>query len=143
MSNFRASVIGMARFHLLSVRSFRSRGSGSSERRALPLSAQWINRNRWSQSLGARINGMKKGASGPLRKFESWFRPHRCADLPIDDSGFGINAADTRVLLERLKALPNSEIRARQRLYIEMHVRRERPWRWFRRARMPTIRAVG
>jgi len=85
------------------------------------------------------LNGRKNGASGPLRIFESWFRPHRCNDLLIDDSGFGINAADMRV---RLKALPNSEIRARQRLYIEMHVRRERPWRWFRRARMPTIRAV-
>ena len=71
------------------------------------------------------LNGRKKGASGPLRIFESWFRPHRCTDLLIDDSGFGINAADTRVLLERLKALPNSEIRARQRLYIEMHARRE------------------
>ena len=91
------------------------------------------------------LNGTKKGASGPLRIFETWFRPYRCADLFIDDSvyrkdPFGINAADTRALLERLKALPNSEIRARQRLYIETRVRRERLWRWFRIARMPTAR---
>ena len=89
------------------------------------------------------LNGTKKGALGPLRIFETWFRPYRCADLLIDDSvfrmdPFGINAADTRVLLERLKALPNSEIRARERLYGETLVRRERLWRWFRRA-PPTI----
>jgi hypothetical protein len=93
------------------------------------------------------LNGTKKGASGPLRVFETWFRPYRCADLLIDDSvfgmdPFGINAADTRALLDRLKALPNTEIRARERLYIEMRVRRERLWRWFRRARTPTIGAV-
>jgi len=90
------------------------------------------------------LNGTKKGARGPLRIFETWFRPYRCADLLIDDSvfrmdPFGINAADTRALLERLKALPNTEIRARERLYIEMLVRRQRLWRWFRRARTPTI----
>jgi hypothetical protein len=90
------------------------------------------------------LNGTKKGASGPLRIFETWFRPYRCADLLIDDSvfgmdPFGIAAADTRALLERL---PNSEIRARQRLYLEMRVRRERRWRWFRMARLPTIREV-
>lgn len=55
---------------------------------------------------------------------------------------FGINAADTRVLLERLKSLPNTEVRAREHLYIEMRVRRERVWRWFRRARTPIIGAV-
>jgi len=95
------------------------------------------------------LNGTKKGASGPLRIFETWFRPYRCADLFIDDTvfgmdPFGINAAETRALLERLKALPNSEIRARQHLCIEMRLRREWLWRWFRRARipMPTIRAV-
>src|SRR4029453_15361868 len=88
------------------------------------------------------LNGTKKGASGPLRIFETWLRPYRCADLLIDDSGFGINAADTRVLLERLKAFPNTEIHARERLYIDMRVRRERLWRWFRRARMPTIRGL-
>jgi hypothetical protein len=55
---------------------------------------------------------------------------------------FGINATDMRALLERLKALPNSEIRARERLYIEMLVRRERLWRWFRRAQTPTIGTV-
>ena len=51
------------------------------------------------------LNGTKKGASGPLRVFETWFRPYRCADLLIDDSvfgmdPFGINAADTRALLD-------------------------------------------
>src|SRR5262245_19088856 len=59
------------------------------------------------------LNGSKKGAIGPLRIFETWFRPYRCADLQIDDSvfsmdPFGINATDTRALLERLKALPNT-----------------------------------
>jgi hypothetical protein len=93
------------------------------------------------------LNGTTKGASGPLRIFETWFRPYRCADLLIDDSlssmdPFGINAADTRVLLERLKALPNTEVRAREHFYIEMRVRRERLWRWFRRARTPIIGAV-
>src|SRR5215475_6673083 len=64
------------------------------------------------------LNGTKKGASGgPLPIFETWFRPDRCADLLIDDPVFGaysygINAADTRVLFERLMALPNAEIRA-------------------------------
>jgi len=90
------------------------------------------------------LNGTKTGAIGPMRIFETWFRPYRCADLLIDDSvfskdPFGINAADTRALLERLKALANTEIRARERLYIEMLVRRERRWRWFRRAQTPTI----
>ena len=93
------------------------------------------------------LNGTKKGAIGPLRIFETWFRPYRCADLHIDDSvfsmdPFGINATDTRALLERLKALPNAEIRARERLYIEMLMRRERLWRWFRRAQTPTIGTV-
>src|SRR5689334_20176435 len=93
------------------------------------------------------LNGTQGGAIGPLRIFETWFRPYRCADLLIDDSmlekdPFGINAADTRALLERLKALPNTEIRARERLYIEMRVRRERLWRWFRSARTLSVGAA-
>ena len=50
---------------------------------------------------------------------------------------FGINAADTRALLERLKALPNSEIRARARSYAEMRARRERLWSWLERLNCP------
>jgi hypothetical protein len=93
------------------------------------------------------LNGTQGGAIGPLRIFETWFRPYRCADLLIDDSilekdPFGMNAADTRALLERLQALPNTEIRARERLYIEMRVRRERLWRWFRSARTSSVGAA-
>ena len=93
------------------------------------------------------LNGTKKGASGPLRIFETWFRPYRCADLLIDNSvfgmdPFGINAADTRALLERLKALPNTEIRARARSYAEMRARRERLWSWLRKPRTPTVAAT-
>jgi hypothetical protein len=93
------------------------------------------------------LNGTKKGASGPLRIFETWFRPHRCADLLIDGSvsgmpAYGVDAVDTRVLLEGLKALPNSEIRARDRSYAEMRARRERLWSWLRRPRIPAVAAT-
>ena len=55
------------------------------------------------------FNGTKKGASGPLRIFETWFRPYRCADLLIDDSVFGMDAADTQALLEPIRAIqPNA-----------------------------------
>src|SRR5262249_16141959 len=94
------------------------------------------------------LNGTTKGAIGPLRIFETWFRPYPCPHLHIDHSvftmnPFGIHATDTRALLDRLKAHPNTEIRARERLYIEMLVLQERLWRWFRRAQTPTIGRVG
>lgn len=55
------------------------------------------------------LNGTTKGASGPLRIFETWFRPYRCADLLIDDSAFGMDAADTQALLEPIRAIqPNA-----------------------------------
>ena len=93
------------------------------------------------------LNGTKKGASGPLRIFETWFRPYRCADLLIDDSVFGMDAfgmdgADTQALLERLKALSNTEIRARARSYAEKRARRERLWSWLRIPRRPIVAAV-
>ncbi len=93
------------------------------------------------------LNGTKKGASGPLRIFETWFRPHRCADLLIDDlvfgmDAFGADAADTQALLERLKALPNTEICARARSYVEVRARGERLWSWLRRRRTPIVAAV-
>ena len=90
------------------------------------------------------LNGTKRGASGPLRIFETWFR--HCADLLIDDSvvgmpASGIDTADTRALLEHLQAIPNSEIRARANSYAEMLARRERLWSWLRRPQIP-IRAA-
>src|SRR5215471_3360394 len=90
------------------------------------------------------LNGTKRGASGPLRIFETWFRP--CADLVIDDSvggmpACGIDVADTRALLEHLLALPNTEIRARARSYGEMRARRERLWSWLRRPQIPIVAA--
>jgi hypothetical protein len=90
------------------------------------------------------LNGTKKGASGPLRIFETWFRT--CADLLIDDSvggmpAFGIDVADARALLEHLHALPNTEIRARARSYGEMLARRERLWSCLRRPRIPIVAA--
>src|SRR5262249_16872267 len=91
--------------------------------------------------------GTKKRASGPLRIFETWFLPHRCADLLIDDSVFGmdpygLDAADTQALLDRLKALPNTELRARAGSYAEMLARRERLWSWMRRPRVPIVAAT-
>jgi hypothetical protein len=87
------------------------------------------------------LNGTKKGASGPLRIFETWFRPYRCADLLVDDLAFALNSADTLALLTRLQALPNTEVRARARAFAEMRARRERLWSWLRSPRTPVVAA--
>jgi hypothetical protein len=93
------------------------------------------------------LNGTTKGSSGPLRIFETWFCPHQCADLLIDGSVFGmdaygLDAADTQALLDRLKALPNTELRARAHSHAEMLARRERLWSWLRKPRVPIIAAA-
>jgi hypothetical protein len=110
--------------------------------RGVPLSAPLVVDHRNVALFHFLLNGTEEGAFGPSRIFETWFRPHRCADLQIDDLAFGMDSANVQELLQRLRALPETEIRARERLYGEMFARRERLWSFLVRPRTRKIDAV-